>query len=168
MANEKLSGVNEAGKESPKDDRESVLAEKKREVVAAAQDTAGIDATPLGSGRKMPNEAPKPGEVDISGNRLLRGTNQNVLNIAKRNMTSRAEYGDLDEITVDNTQFILSKNEQGIPVIRVNVYGESSRALINQSIAIEEKDQRGALAYLNPPVAKGEETFIDQALSRLA
>ena len=154
-------------KKAPPDQAEAALEQKKREVADVAQDTAGIDATPL-SDRKQPHEAPRPGEEDISGSQLLRGTNENVLNIAKRNMRSEKEYGDLNEITVDNTQFILTKDADGALCIRVNVYGRSSGELINQTVAVEKKDQAGALAYLNPPVPKEEEQFMDQVRDKLA
>ncbi len=152
--------------EASKTAGDTALDDKKREVAVIAQDTTGMDATPL-STRKQPHEAPKAGEEDISGSELLKGTNANVLDIAKKNMTSKAEYGDLNEITVDNTQFILAKNADGVPYIRVNVYGESSGALITQSIPLQGRDADGALAYLEPPVAEGEESFVESAVSRL-
>jgi hypothetical protein len=147
----------------------SALEQSKREAARMAQDVPpSIDATPLSSERKRPKVETPEGAVDISDSTLLRETCAQVLERAKRNMRSEREYGDTREITVDNTQFILAKNADGIPYVSVNVYGLSSGDVITQSVPLQEKDEQGALAYLNPPVAKGEEPFLDQAIAKLA
>jgi hypothetical protein len=152
-------------KKAPEAKGETALAEKKQEAKKMAADVSpSIDATPL-SDRQRPKEAPGPGEEDISESRLLRESNQNVLNEAKKNMTSKEAYGDIDEITVDNSQFILVKNSpDGVPYIRVLVYG-ADRALINQNIPIKKKIEGDKLAYLDPPVPPAEQPYMDGKLA---
>lgn len=128
-----------------------------------------IDDTPLPaelSTRERPPVELKAGEIDLSDKAGFRDFNNNILELAKKNMTSREEYGDKSEITVDNTGFLLTKKDN-IAYVVVSVYGKSSKARIEQHVPLQI-DNNGEIAYNMPPLKDQDVETVDPEVKKLA
>jgi hypothetical protein len=78
-------------------------------------------------------------------------------------MKSKAEYGNINEITVENTAFIKSTDSNGLAVVHVYVRGLSSGALIGQTIPLEIIEN-GRLALHRPPVTEQNEEKVRELI----
>ncbi|MFC1751238.1 hypothetical protein ACFL2V_20850 [Pseudomonadota bacterium] len=115
-----------------------------------------------GSERKRPKIEIKGNDVDIS-DMDLGGLQEEILVQAKKNMKSKGEYGDINEITVENTAFIKSTDSNGLAIVQVYVRGLSSEALIGQTIPLEIMSD-GRLALHRPPITEQNEEKVRELI----
>jgi|GEM_PF-4806376 len=179
MAGENLNNNNEVQKKS-NDQQKTPEQQAKEKVVRDSNVQPGdkIDNSPLPdelSSRKRVEVKLGAGERDISKEPALQDFNQSILDLAKKNMTFKPEYGDIKEITVANTVFVLGKRfidpnnaEKGrIAYVSVYVKGLSSGAVIQQDVPLQ-MPKEDDIIYNTPPLSENDVKTIDPEVKKIA